>query len=83
MGLPIVSTHVGGIETLLDYGNDGILVPANDPWRMADVIMQLFNDKERMASFSRNSYKHAHERHNVENIKRDLLTCYHNISGKS
>lgn len=79
LGVPIVSTHVGGIETLLDAGKDGFLIPANDPWRMADAIIQLSEDEARLKEYSKNSYEHAHKRHNPENIKRDLLVCYRDV----
>ena len=76
LGLPVVSTHVGGIETLLDGGNDGVLVPANDPWRMANAILELAKDNNRMRTYGENGYKHAHSRHKPENILHDLMSCY-------
>lgn len=79
LGLPVISTHVGGIETLLDGGNDGVLVPANDPWQMANSILQLANDKIRMNMYSVNGFNHAHNRHNPDNILHDLISCYNSI----
>lgn len=76
LGLPVVSTHVGGIETLLDGGNDGVLVPANDPWRMANAILELAKDNNLMMTYSDNGFNHAHCRHKPENILRDLMSCY-------
>lgn len=79
LGLPIISTHVGGIESLLNGGKDGILLPANDPWQMANSIIQLGKDEKRMKMFSENSYAHSHKRHSTENILSDLLNCYHSV----
>lgn len=76
LGVPIVSTNVGGISTLLKDGKGGILVPSNDPWQMADAIIQLASDVEKMNSFSKYNREIAISRHNDENIKNQLLQCY-------
>lgn len=80
LGVPVVSTNVGGIASLVRHGKDGILVPANDPWQMADAIIQLAVNKKLMQEFSTNSQNLALQRHNDENIKTQLLQCYHAIT---
>lgn len=82
LGLPIISTHVGGIESLLSNGEDGLLVPANDPWLMADSIIQLVQDNDRMSLYANNGYIRAHERHNPKRIEQELLNCYNSIIKK-
>ena len=42
LGLPIVSTNVGGIPFLLENNHDAILVPIDDSEAMAMAIQQLF-----------------------------------------
>lgn len=79
LGVPIISTNVGGISSLVEDGKQGILVPANDPWQMANSIIELSNDKKKMLSFSEENMKCALIRHNDENIKNDLLNCYKTI----
>ena len=82
MGVPIVSTNVGGISSLVSDGIDGVLIPANDPYRMAFEIAELFADKERMERYSTKGMERAKERHNPQNIARDLLNCYNIIINK-
>lgn len=79
IGVPIVSTNVGGISSLVSDGIDGVLIPANDPYRMAFEIAELFADKERMERYSTKGMERAKERHNPKNIARDLLNCYNTI----
>ena len=79
IGVPIVSTNVGGISSLVSNGIDGVLIPANDPYRMAFEIAELFADKERMERYSTKGMERAKERHNPKNIARDLLNCYNTI----
>lgn len=79
LGLPIVSTNVGGISSLVENGEEGILVPANDPWQMADAIMELASDKDKMLSFSVKNMSRALKRHDDEKIREELLNCYQTI----
>jgi glycosyltransferase involved in cell wall biosynthesis len=44
MGLPVVSTDVGGIRDLLSDGVSGLLVPDGDVDAMADAILRLVGD---------------------------------------
>ena len=76
IGMPIISTMVGGIATLVRNGEDGDLLPANDPWQIANAIVELSKDRERMKYYSEHSRQHALERHNPDNILKQLLGCY-------
>ena len=79
VGMPIVSTMVGGISTLVRNGEEGDLLPANDPWQIANAIIELSKDNERMMRYSKNSRQHALERHNPENIMNQLMKCYKDL----
>lgn len=79
LGVPIISTNVGGIASLVENNKQGILVPANDPWQMAYEIKELAKNKELMKLFSKNSIETARKRHSDENIKRQLLETYKTI----
>ena len=43
-GLPVVSTDVGGVPYLVSDGQSALLVPANDPARMASAMQRLIED---------------------------------------
>lgn len=79
LGVPIVSTNVGGISSLIRDGVDGILVPANDPWLMAHNIMTLANDQKRMIRMSLETREFAMKRHNPDNILKQLMSCYRSV----
>lgn len=82
IGMPIISTMVGGISTLVRNGIEGDLLPANDPWQIANAIIELAKDKKRMIEYSKNSRQHAKERHAPDNILQQLLTCYKDLVEK-
>lgn len=79
LGLPVVSTNVGGIASLVRQDVDGILVAANDPWQMADAIVELYKNRERMQRYSENARTFALSRHNDEHIKEQLIDCYNQL----
>ena len=46
LGLPVVSTNVGGMPYLIVSGVDGLLVPPNDAEMMAKAILEINSNKE-------------------------------------
>ena len=45
-GVPVVSTPVSGIPELIESERDGLLVPPNDPARLADALDRLLTSAE-------------------------------------
>ncbi|MFC0605110.1 glycosyltransferase family 4 protein [Winogradskyella pulchriflava] len=61
LGLPIVSTNVGGIPFLISNNEDGLLVPPNDVAAMTNEIIKLKNDKklkDKLVINARNKVEH-------------------------
>lgn len=79
LGVPILSTNVGGIESLVENNKTGILVPANDPWRMAYEIIDLSQDQGRLEKLSINASLCARDRHSASRIVEELMNCYNSI----
>jgi len=48
MGKPVVSTAVGGIPEVLVHGQPGMLVPPEEPSAMAEAIIALSGERERL-----------------------------------
>ncbi|WP_353777914.1 glycosyltransferase [Winogradskyella sp. 3972H.M.0a.05] len=56
LGLPIVSTNVGGIPYLIENGADGLLVEPNNPEIMVDAVISIIEDeslRKRLAANAR------------------------------
>src|SRR5690606_3225893 len=41
LGMPCITTSVGGVSSLIEDGTDGILVPDGDPWSLAGAILEI------------------------------------------
>jgi glycosyltransferase involved in cell wall biosynthesis len=57
LGIPIVSTDVGGLTYLIENNVDGVLVPKESPIKMSDAIIKLI--KENNQSLASNARKKA------------------------
>ena len=51
-GLPVVSTDVGGVPSVLTDGVHGRLAPANDDAQVADRVLSLLADPDRARAFA-------------------------------
>jgi glycosyltransferase involved in cell wall biosynthesis len=57
-GRPVVATRVGGITDLVSGGENGLLVPPQDPASLADALVRVLTDGElaaRLAAAARPS----------------------------
>lgn len=68
LGLPVVSTNVGGIPFLIDHGTTGVLVPSNDPDAMVVAIQELLGNPEYARKIVVNARKMV-EQFDWENVK--------------
>ena len=82
LGLPIITTYVGGIPSLITNQHNGILIPANDPYTLSYQIMKMSANKEMCMALGTNARKIALERHNPKNILHTLLDVYLDIIQK-
>lgn len=61
LGLPVVSTNVGGIPYLFEHEKDGILVPSNNAEAMADAILSLLDNPDQSVNISSQARKKVEE----------------------
>ena len=55
MGLPVVSTNVGGVPDLLDHERTGLLTPDDDDEAMARQVIRLLHEPDLAARLSTNA----------------------------
>lgn len=79
LGLPIISTNVGGISSIVKNEFSGVLVPANDPFVLSYEIVNLIKRPELALFYSQNGQKEASIRHDPKRIVSALRSIYESI----
>lgn len=69
-GLPVVVTRVGGLGEVVEDHSQGILVPAEDPQKLAKAILELLRDPDLRSRMSGNARRRVEENYTVERMCR-------------
>lgn len=78
MGNAIVATDVRGTNDAVEDGVNGYLVPVGDSDLMAEKILELMNDREKLRTFGENGLDMVKD-FSTENVNREMLTIYGNL----
>ncbi|WP_281637495.1 glycosyltransferase family 4 protein [Flavobacterium marginilacus] len=79
MGVPVIACNVGGISSLIDHKETGILVPSNGVFEIVSWVVQLSRDQELLNLLSQNGKFKAQLRHNQIKIIEELISVYKTI----
>ena len=82
VGLPVISTAVGGIPTVIDEGQTGFLVPAGDGAALAAAWERLASDGKLAEDLGRAGRTKALARYSAERMVRDYLAIYEEVLRK-
>jgi glycosyltransferase involved in cell wall biosynthesis len=74
--LPTVATAVGGIPELITSGENGLLVPVNDPQELADALARLVRDGELRRSFGGSAYRRVQQQFSFAEMVRQYEALY-------
>lgn len=66
MGLPVIATHVGGIPEVVVDGETGILVPPDDPDRLAESIIHLIENRELQRQYGESGFRRVNSHFDVQ-----------------
>lgn len=82
LGVPVVSSYVGGIPNLIHHGESGYFYQHDAPYMLANYVCSIFENNEIALQFSQNARKFAQQLHNRSIILRTMLAVYDKIAGK-
>ena len=82
LGVPVIATNVGGVSSLIEDGETGYLVPANDPYQASSIISFLINNPSILCRVGESARKVAHARHNPQIIVEKLINTWNFIINK-
>ncbi len=79
-GLPVVATHVGGADELVDHDRTGLLVPPRDPQRIAEAIVTLVRDSGKRHQMGAAAALQARQDFGIERMLREYERMYLDVA---
>lgn len=79
LGVPVVSSDVGGVKNLLTHGEEGFIYPYDEQYMIAYYVCRLFGDDALAKRLSQNATIHAKQLHNREINLQNMLLTYKEI----
>lgn len=76
VGIPIVSTGVGGVPEVLGYGNGGILVDKGNAGEIAEGILKAYREPELRRSLGEWSQREVRKRYSSEQMVAQYTEIY-------
>jgi len=76
MKKPVIAISSGAVPEVVVNGQTGILIDRKDPKRMAEAIIELLNDGERLLKMGEKGYCRAMERFNLDDLILSLEDLY-------
>lgn len=75
-GLGVITTGVGGIPDFFVDGENGILLPSAAPESIADAIMELTGDREKLESVRTNNRRDAWKKYDARTVTGAIEKIY-------
>lgn len=76
-GLPVIVTDVGGLPETVD--RNGWVIPARDPYTLAQTLLTAFSDLPRLRSMGGRSAALIRERHDPASIAGQMIALYQEL----
>ena len=81
VGMPCVSTYVGGVSSMLLDKKEGLLYPFDEHEMLAKYIMDIFENDDYAMSLGKKAQEHAKKTHNIEKNSNQMINIYKEILG--
>lgn len=79
LGMPCIATFAGGTGSLLEDGEEGILIQDGDPWALAGAILELYHNPAVAQQYGRKARERAMKRHNQDRVVKSYIDIYNDI----
>lgn len=81
-GLPIVASNVGGIPEIIEDNVNGTLVPPENPGKLAEAILELFNNDFKRKKYIEEGYKKVKNRFDAKIMAEKTSKVYDEMLNK-
>ena len=79
LGVPSVSSDVGGVKNLMEHGKEGFVYQADAPYMLSFYIQKIFENDNLALEFSKNARLHASKTHNAQENFDRLMEIYKEV----
>lgn len=83
MGLPVVASGIGQVESMIEDGRDGLLVPPGEPAVLAEALERIALDSSLARELSRLARRRASQQSWSRVVQRTLALAYATKTGPS
>lgn len=80
LGVPSISSDVGGVKNMLEHNREGFIYQPDAPYMISYYIKKIFADFDLAINFGMNAKERAQITHNREMNVKTLLKIYERIS---
>ena len=80
VGVPLVVTDVGGLPEVVEDGKNGLVVPSQNPERLAEAIAKMLGDEKMRADFSEQGRRVLREKFDLDQTRDRLLALYRRLA---
>lgn len=80
LGMPCVTSDVGGVSDLIVHNKEGYIYPADSADLLAFYIMKVFSENEKAQEMGQEAQKHARITHDAEHNAEVLMQIYGEIA---
>jgi glycosyltransferase involved in cell wall biosynthesis len=75
-GIPVIASDTGGIKDIIDNRKDGILVPTNNPEKLAEAIQYLLENEDIRVKLGINGKKKVEKEFSLDYVTKQLIKIY-------
>ena len=79
LGMPVIATYAGGTPSIIQNGENGILVQSGDPFVLTGAILEILENHDFAIQLGENARKKSLLRHDPKVVSLDLLDIYNHI----
>lgn len=83
LGLPLIATDVGGNAEAVGHGDNGLIIPANDPEALARSLLALYLQPARRREMGARSRQRSEEQFSLAAMLRQHEALYLSLQGEN
>ncbi len=83
LGKPTIASGVGGLKDFIHDGENGLLVLPGEPEKIAEAVIELYNDRAHSEQLARRAVEEACTVFTVENMVKNTIKYYEELLNKT